>query len=110
MGATDNLVAWRLGPLGSLAPHSAVTVEPAVAAGIFPAYRNIPTYDYFDVSTAYEILPELTVSAVMTNVFDKDPPNVGNTVGGTAFNGGNTFPTTYDATGRFISFGVNVKY
>ncbi|MBP6014726.1 MAG: TonB-dependent receptor [Alphaproteobacteria bacterium] len=106
MGDLDLSVRWR---------HiSSVVVEPLPngpnPATIFPAFRSIPTYDYFDVSAQYEVLPELTVSALVTNVFDKDAPNVGNTIGSTATNLGNTFPATYDAAGRYLTLGVNVKY
>ncbi|MGF1456658.1 MAG: hypothetical protein ACFB6R_14925 [Alphaproteobacteria bacterium] len=40
----------------------------------------------------------------VNNVFDNDPPLSTSTGAGTG--NGNTFPGVYDATGRFIFFGV----
>jgi iron complex outermembrane recepter protein len=46
----------------------------------------------------------------ISNVFNKAAPNVGNTIGTTTANSGNTFPQTYDVIGRFYTAGVTVKF
>jgi outer membrane receptor protein involved in Fe transport len=50
------------------------------------------------------------MTVTVQNLFDKDPPTVGGTVGNTAFNGGNTYPSTYDALGRRFAVGARVKF
>jgi outer membrane receptor protein involved in Fe transport len=44
------------------------------------------------------------------NLFDKDPPVVGNSAGSTTANGGNTFPATYDPLGRRFSASARIKF
>jgi outer membrane receptor protein involved in Fe transport len=52
----------------------------------------------------------LDLSLTVDNLFDKKPPLVGSGVGGTAFNSGNTFPTTYDVVGRYFTFGTRLRF
>ncbi len=91
---------WRY--LGS------VSREPVEAASSFEEFRNIGSYSYFDLSVGYTY-NNIRVSALVTNVLDKDPPVVGNEAGSTSFNSGNTFPSTYDTLGRVFSVGVNIS-
>ena len=44
------------------------------------------------------------------NIFDKQPPIVGNNAGTTAFNSGNTYPSTYDPLGRSFAAGARIKF
>ena len=44
------------------------------------------------------------------NLFDKQPPEVGNDIGSTTLNSGNTFPQFYDVVGRFYTLGVTVTF
>jgi outer membrane receptor protein involved in Fe transport len=44
------------------------------------------------------------------NIFDKDPPFVGNTAGSTSANSGNTFPATYDPLGRRFAASARIKF
>jgi outer membrane receptor protein involved in Fe transport len=44
------------------------------------------------------------------NLFDKQPPTVGGTVGSTTYNGGNTYPSTYDPLGRSFRMGARLKF
>ena len=79
-------------------------------AGVQPAFRNIPRYDYFDL--AFRVMPtsNLEFNLTVDNLFDKQPPLVGSGVGGTAYNSGNTFPTIYDAIGRAYTIGARLKF
>lgn len=70
-------------------------------------FNTIGSYDYFDVTTRFDLLENLTVTLTVQNIFDKKPPVVGSEAGTTAFNSGNTFPSTYDALGR--RFGVQAR-
>jgi hypothetical protein len=46
----------------------------------------------------------------INNAANKKPPIVGGTIGTTTMDSGNTFPQSYDAIGRFITFGANLKF
>ncbi len=61
---------------------------------ICPLARN------FDLTGRVNVLENLTLIATVTNLFDRRPPVVGASVGSTAFNSGNTSPSTYEALGR----------
>ena len=78
---------------------------------IDPRFRSIDAYHYFDFSTRFNVNEnfDMTLTAIQ-NLFDKKPPIVGGTVGSTTFNGGNTFPSTYDALGRRFAVGARVKF
>jgi outer membrane receptor protein involved in Fe transport len=52
----------------------------------------------------------MTFLFTVANIFDKQPPIVGNTIGATAFNSGNTYPSTYDAIGRRYSAAVRLRF
>jgi len=105
---------------------SPVALEPFLATAITPlttpqpggpnpttilaAYRSIPAYDYFDFSARAQVGEKLELTVTVDNLFNKKPPLVGSGVGGTAFNGGNTFPTVYDVIGRYFTMGVKMKF
>jgi outer membrane receptor protein involved in Fe transport len=80
------------------------------AANIFPAFRSIDAYNYIDLSAQYRVNDNLRFIAGVDNVFDEDPPVIGNSTGSTAFNSGNTFPSLYDVLGRMYSVGVTVRF
>ena len=102
IGDVDVSYLWRhIGP---------VRLEPLVADDFFPDYRRIKPFDYFDLSARFSIGDHFGLTATVSNVFDRKPPIVGNTVGATAFNSGNTYPTTYDALGRRYTIGVKLKF
>ncbi len=77
---------------------------------IDPDFRKIPTYHYFDLSTRYNVNENFDFTFTITNLFDKDPPNVGATAGSTTFNSGNTYPATYDALGRRFGAAARIKF
>jgi outer membrane receptor protein involved in Fe transport len=56
------------------------------------------------------VLENVKINLAVTNLFDKQPPIVGNQVGSTAFNAGNTYPSNYDALGRRFNVGVNLRF
>lgn len=70
-------------------------------------FGKISSYNYFDLSTRVSVMDNLTLTFVVQNLLNKKPPITGNNAGSTAFNSGNTFPSTYDALGR--SFGMNAR-
>jgi iron complex outermembrane recepter protein len=70
----------------------------------------VRAYDYFDLSTRIGLGENLTMTLTVANLFDKQPPILGNTIGTTQQNSGNTFPSTYDALGRSYRVGVRLRF
>jgi iron complex outermembrane receptor protein len=89
--------------------QSAVEREP-LASAILPAFSKIPAYNYFDLGLGANILENVKINLAVTNLLDKQPPIVGNLVGSTAFNAGNTYPSNYDPLGRRFNVGVNLRF
>jgi iron complex outermembrane recepter protein len=94
---------------------SSLRVEPLAAAavpggqGFLPAYSSIDAYDYFDLAAAWQPTDNVRVGITVNNLLDKSPPQVGNTIGSTSYNSGNTYPQFYDPIGRFFILGVDWK-
>ena len=87
---------------------------PASAGGadnaFFPGFDKIKTYDTFDLSGRFNISKMVTLVVTVNNLFDRNPPIVGSTAGSTAFNSGNTFPSTYDSLGRRYTAQLGLKF
>ncbi len=78
-------------------------------AATFAAFRNIGDYNYLDLAASYNLWDDrIRLSAGIQNLTDKDPPVLGNEVGDTSSNSGNTFPSNYDTMGRIYSVGFRV--
>ncbi|MFZ5703058.1 MULTISPECIES: TonB-dependent receptor domain-containing protein [Pseudomonadota] len=73
-------------------------------------FGRIKAYDYFDLSARFNATESLTFTLSVQNLFDKDPPLTGNNAGTTAFNSGNTFPSTYDALGRRYAVAARLRF
>ena len=72
----------------------------AAFGGALPEYSSIGSYSYFDLTTRFSVSDNFEMTLGIQNLLDKKPPNVSSYVGGSAYNSGNTYPTTYDALGR----------
>lgn len=103
---------WSVGDftLGYVWRHLGKSTEEPGGTNFLPAYAEIPAYDYFDLHAAWQATKNVRLSLAVNNAGDKGPPIVGNTIGTTSANSGNTFPQTYDTIGRFYNFGVNVRF
>jgi outer membrane receptor protein involved in Fe transport len=75
-----------------------------------PEFRSIGAKDYFDLSFRAEITDKIELTATVQNLFDKKPPIVGTGLGATAFNSGNTYPSTYDPLGRRYAVSARLKF
>ena len=73
-------------------------------------FRKIPRYDYFDLTTRFDVTKNFEMTLTVMNLFDKKPPVVGGTAGTTSQNGGNTYPSSYDALGRRFAVSAKVKF
>lgn len=75
-----------------------------------PQFRRIKAANYFDLAARFGVGDHMTLTLTVDNLFDRKPPIVGSTVGSTAFNSGNTYPSTYDAIGRRYGASIRIKY
>ncbi len=73
-------------------------------------FQNVPAYNYLDLSLNFNVTDYLSVLVLIQNLTDKDPPLLGNSAGSTAFNSGNTFPSTYDALGRRYAVTARLRF
>lgn len=117
-GPFDLSLLWRhIGAVG-LEPFNATAIQPLStpqAGGPNPStvleqYRRIKAFNYFDLTLRTSIGDNVELLLTVDNLMDKKPPNVGISVGGTAFNNGNTFPTIYDVLGRSFTVGGKIKF
>lgn len=102
-----NMGAWSVGY--NWRYLSGVTEEPG-GASFLPAYSTIDAYHYVDLNAGWSVTKNIRLNLSVTNLFDKKPPVVGNTIGGTSANSGNTFPQNYDVVGRYITLGASIKF
>jgi iron complex outermembrane receptor protein len=87
-----------------------VDVEPPEAGLVWPNFRSIGSFDYIDLYFSYDIGDRYRLSFGAMNIADDDPPVVGNEAGDTAYNSGNTFPSTYEVLGRTYTLQVNMTF
>ncbi|PXW78603.1 TonB-dependent receptor-like protein [Blastomonas natatoria] len=73
-------------------------------------FNRIRAYHYFDLSTRFSITDNLGLTMTVLNLTNQKAPLVGNTAGATAFNSGNTYPSTYDALGRTFAVSAKLKF
>ena len=59
---------------------------------------------------SWQFMEQASVSFGVSNLFEEDPPVVGNEAADTGSNSGNTFPQLYDALGRLYSVGLRVSF
>lgn len=115
-GDTDISVLWRhldgveVEPVAPTPQRPVGTPTTAGPATVFADFRQIPSYDYFDLSLRQAIGDNVQFTFSVLNLFDRDPPNVGNTIGGTGPNSGNTFPSVYDALGRRYTMALRLRF
>ena len=63
---------------------------------------KIPSYSYFDFTTAWHVSDKMTLRAGITNILDKDPPMLDTVFLGLAASPTNSWPGLYDPLGRSI--------
>ncbi len=73
-------------------------------------FGKIPAYNYIDLATRFGVTQNIDLTLTVTNLFNKQPPIVGYDIGSTAYNSGNTYPSTYDPLGRRFSIAAHLKF
>jgi outer membrane receptor protein involved in Fe transport len=89
---------------------SGVSIEPGQQSVTFADFENIEAYHYFDLGASYQVLEEVGLTLNISNIFDKQPPIVGNDTATTSSGSGNTLPSVYDTLGRTYALGINVRF
>lgn len=80
------------------------------ACMVDPEFRKIPSESYFDFTLRFNATENFTFTATVQNLFNNKPTVVGNTIGNTAYNSGNIFPSTYDALGRRFAVAAKLRF
>lgn len=73
-------------------------------------FGRIGAKSYFDLAARFGVSENFDLTITGMNIFDLKPPLTGATVGSTAFNSGNTYPSTYDPLGRRFAVGARLKF
>ena len=73
-------------------------------------FQNIPAESYFSLTGQWDVSENVLFTVTIDNLLDNAPTVVGNNIGSTAFNSGNTYPSTYDAIGRRYSASVKFNF
>ncbi len=69
------------------------------------AVETIKAYDYIDLTAAFEVKPGFTWSVGVNNLFDKQPPILGDNQ-----EQANTYPSTYDPYGRAFFMATSIRF
>jgi outer membrane receptor protein involved in Fe transport len=93
---------------------SEVTLDPASQAAALtqpPATDLVlGARDYFDLAAMWDVRDAVALRLGVNNVLDNDPPLVGGSSCPAGVCTGNTYPAMYDATGRYIFFGITADF
>jgi len=118
-GGMDFSVLWRHISSFKQEPLDAIDTGPAFVgtipdgsgplSGRTVDFSKIPSYNIFDLTTRFHV-DRVTFTVTVQNLFDKAAPIVGGSIGSTAYNSGNTYPSTYDALGRRFAVGAQIKF
>ena len=78
---------------------------------VFPADQHINAYSYIDLTVSYRFKDRYNFRVGCNNVFNVQPPTIGNGVGGNnASYNGNTYAALYDSLGRDIFAGLTADF
>ena len=85
--------------------------NPFLVQPVNPVDAHIGSQSYFDLSAQMRVQDRITFRLGVNNIFDKDPPLVGSSAGGTnALYNGNTYPGIYDPLGRYLFAGFTADF
>lgn len=109
IGSADISLLWRY--------VDAVQYEPAALAddianggGPLEEFRRIGAEHYFDLTTRFGVTDNFDFTLSALNLFDNQPKVVGASIGSTAYNSGNVYPSTYDALGRRFAASARLRF
>lgn len=119
--AFDLSILWRHINHMQQEPDDIANGRGAAFAGVLPAgfgpdagktvdFGKIPSFNYFDASLRWSMNDHITLTGTIQNLLNKKPPIIGSSIGATAYDSGNTYPSTYDALGRRFAVSAKVKF
>ncbi|NJD32641.1 MAG: TonB-dependent receptor [Gammaproteobacteria bacterium] len=82
--------------------------DPLLSGTYQPIDKTLDSQNYFDLAGAWTIAEKYTLRVGMNNITDSDPP-LSSQVGAGAGNG-NTYPSVYDALGRYTFVSLTAKF
>jgi iron complex outermembrane receptor protein len=91
--------------------------NPFLSGAPFQPLSHIAAYNYFDLTGAFDLYKNIRLQVGVNNILDKDPPLVvgadcstsSPNASGANCNG-NTFPSVYDAMGRYVFLELTAKF
>ena len=100
------------GPVYSGTTPSGVVVNSGLVVGQYGNlnFGKIKAKHYFDLSGRVAVTDQLSLTLTVQNLLDKKPPFTGSGVGTTAYNSGNTYPSTYDTIGRRFAVAAKLRF
>lgn len=110
---TSQRLTWSLSDFDVSLRHrylSSTSIEPALRGTYLPQHESMSSYNYFDLTGRWQATDKVGVVVTINNLTDESPPEVGNDIGPTTWNSGNTYPTVYDALGRRYSVTVSSRF
>jgi iron complex outermembrane recepter protein len=111
--ALDITLRWRY--FGSQTSEQLNPSKYLAGTSYYAPLVHIPAYNWFDLSTTFNIYKSVRLQLGVNNIFDKDPPIVTladcstSSPGGANCNG-NTFPGVYDAMGRYLFAHISAQF
>lgn len=84
--------------------------NPLLAGATPNTDSGMPSFDYIDLTAAYQVTKNVNLRVGVNNLFDKDPPIIAGGDFSTAFVNGNTWPQVYDTLGRYIFGQVTIDF
>ncbi len=73
-------------------------------------FGRIKSKHYFDLTGRLAVNDQLSLTLTVQNLLDKKPPLTGSGIGTTAYNSGNTYPSTYDTIGRRFAVAAKLRF
>ncbi|MFS2319299.1 TonB-dependent receptor domain-containing protein [Maricaulis sp. D1M11] len=104
---------WFYGPLTTTVRWSHIGEVTDVQTQFYGAYADgldvssIDSFDYWDINMNYELSDTILLYGGIRNVFEQDPPRLGD---GPQSEQANTWPATYDPYGRQFFLGLTARY
>jgi outer membrane receptor protein involved in Fe transport len=84
--------------------------NPFLTGGDYIPNRRLRAANYFDLAALISATDDVDFRIGVNNVFDRDPPVIGQASLSGTFGNGNTYPQIYDALGRFFYAGATLSF
>ncbi|MGN5374769.1 TonB-dependent receptor domain-containing protein [Sphingomonas hankookensis] len=108
-GVADISLLWRYIDAVRYEPL-ALADDIAAGGGPLDDFRRIGAEHYFDLTTRFGVTDNFDLTLSALNLFDNQPKVVGGSIGSTAYNSGNVYPSTYDALGRRFVASARLRF